>query len=120
MRAKNKLVCGIGINDADYEAAKQRCPFYIKWKSMLERVYTGPHMQQLADSSRSNTSSEEPPAAAAAAAADPAGVRQLLLGCAELLRPAANCAVEWRCAALALMSSAVERFIDSCPGEILA
>ena len=40
MRAKNKLVCGIGINDADYEAAKQRCPFYIKWKSMLERVYT--------------------------------------------------------------------------------
>jgi hypothetical protein len=52
-----------------------------------------------------------------AAAADPAGVRQLLLGCAELLRPAANCSVEWRCAALALMSEAVECFMDSCPGN---
>jgi hypothetical protein len=53
----------------------------------------------------------------AAEAADPAGVRQLLLGCAELLRPAANASVEWRCAALGLMSNAVGNFMDSCPGE---
>ena len=39
MRARNKLVCGVGVNDADYECVKTKCPFYIKWKSMLERVY---------------------------------------------------------------------------------
>lgn len=40
MRAKNKLVCGVGINDADYEVVKLKCPLYIKWKSMLERVFS--------------------------------------------------------------------------------
>jgi len=39
MKAKNSLVCGVGLNDADYECAKIKCKFYIKWKSMLERVY---------------------------------------------------------------------------------
>ena len=49
------LVWGVGINDADYkvkiqdswyENGKQKfklvwvCPFYSKWKSMLERVYS--------------------------------------------------------------------------------
>lgn len=46
MQKKNKLVCGVGINDADYVVAltangKQvRCPFYSAWKSMLERCYS--------------------------------------------------------------------------------
>jgi hypothetical protein len=75
--------------------------------TLLDHIYT----QRSTDSSSSQD--------AAAAAADPAGVRQLLLGCAELLRPAANCSVEWRCAALALMSGAVECFMDSCPGTFL-
>jgi hypothetical protein len=39
MRSKSKLVCGVGVNDADYECVKTKCAFYIKWKSMLERVY---------------------------------------------------------------------------------
>jgi hypothetical protein len=45
MRSRNKLVCGVGINDASYEVyqkvdgIKVACPFYVKWKSMLERVY---------------------------------------------------------------------------------
>lgn len=51
--------------------------------------------------------------------ADPARVHQLLLGCAELLRPAANCSVEWRCAALELMTGAVEQFRDAFPGRLI-
>jgi hypothetical protein len=44
------------------------------------------------------------------------GVCQLLLGLSELLRPAANCSVKWRCAALAAMQSAVEDFTQGHPG----
>lgn len=55
MRKKTKLVCGVGINDADYivqvneswyENGKQRqrglwvCPFYAKWRSMIVRCYS--------------------------------------------------------------------------------
>lgn len=55
MRKKTKLVCGVGINNADYvvqineswyEDGKQRqrgvwvCPFYSKWRSMLIRCYS--------------------------------------------------------------------------------
>lgn len=49
---KVKLVCGVGINDADYPVRirshiKQdgtfldewRCPFYTKWQKMLSRCY---------------------------------------------------------------------------------
>jgi hypothetical protein len=44
---KRRLVCGVGINDADYstllgydESGKQiRCPFYIKWKGIIGRCY---------------------------------------------------------------------------------
>jgi hypothetical protein len=52
----NKLLCGVGINDADYvvksqittgyvEGKQKRkqlsiCPFYAKWKSMIERCYS--------------------------------------------------------------------------------
>lgn len=56
MRKKEKLVFGVGVNDADYqlhecititdEMGKKKpklvwiCPFYQKWKSMLRRCYS--------------------------------------------------------------------------------
>lgn len=50
MRKKTKLVCGVGINDADYKVYKYEtingkwkvvwtCPYYKRWHSMLERCY---------------------------------------------------------------------------------
>ena len=42
----NKLVCGVGINDADYEVQpvvngkRVQCPFYRTWISMLRRCYS--------------------------------------------------------------------------------
>ena len=45
MRAKNKLVCGVGINDADYEVQlivkgqKIVCQFYQIWRGALTRSY---------------------------------------------------------------------------------
>jgi len=45
MQKKNKLVCGVGINDANY-VVKPRingkmvaCPFYVAWNNMLMRCY---------------------------------------------------------------------------------
>lgn len=38
MRKRNKLVRGVGINDADYNVVG--CPFYKRWSSMLERCYS--------------------------------------------------------------------------------
>ncbi len=44
---KRKLYCGVGINDADYPVSpivngkRQYCPFYITWRNMLTRVYSG-------------------------------------------------------------------------------
>lgn len=43
-----RLVCGVGINDAPYsthfgfdENGKEiRCPYYMKWKSLLSRCYS--------------------------------------------------------------------------------
>ena len=50
MRKKNKLVYGVGINDADYTVAwyemvdgklkKKTCPFYRTWSTMLARCYS--------------------------------------------------------------------------------
>ena len=56
MRKKKKLVCGVGINDADYvvgtrevvkcegvEGKRQQlriCPFYRRWADMLKRCYS--------------------------------------------------------------------------------
>lgn len=45
---KRGLIHGVGINDADYQVLIKdkngkiifRCPFYRKWHSMLERVYS--------------------------------------------------------------------------------
>lgn len=45
VRKKNKLVFGIGVNDANYRVAwhsegkKEQCQIYTKWKSMLMRCY---------------------------------------------------------------------------------
>ena len=42
----NKLVCGVGINDADYPVSprvnskKIKCPFYRRWENMLKRCYS--------------------------------------------------------------------------------
>lgn len=41
-----RLVYGVGVNDADYmlkptvNGRRECCPFYQKWKSMLERCYS--------------------------------------------------------------------------------
>lgn len=51
MRKKNKLVFGVGVNDADYPVSTEvningkrkciwKCPFYVKWHSMLKRAYS--------------------------------------------------------------------------------
>ena len=51
LHKRNKLVCGVGINDADYNVDVKktingkrvlvwRCPFYKCWKTMLERCYS--------------------------------------------------------------------------------
>lgn len=46
MRKKNKLVCGVGINDADYVVQPEingkriTCPFYRVWQDMLKRCYS--------------------------------------------------------------------------------
>ena len=61
MRKKNKLVYGVGINDADYRVQekitvvdedgkkKQKlvwiCPFYEKWKPMLRRCYSAKYQE---------------------------------------------------------------------------
>lgn len=40
-----KLVCGVGINDADYavkpevDGKRTYCPFYVTWSNMLSRCY---------------------------------------------------------------------------------
>ena len=45
MMKKKKLVCGFGVNDADYSIAprvngkQQLCPFYTTWTNMLKRCY---------------------------------------------------------------------------------
>lgn len=56
MRKRNKLVHGVGINNADYETQKfftlegkkkliWICPFYLKWKAMLGRCYSEKYKQ---------------------------------------------------------------------------
>lgn len=44
---KPKLVCGVGVNDADYvvqpsdaDGKRRVCPYYRVWKAMLERAYS--------------------------------------------------------------------------------
>lgn len=57
MRKKNKLFCGIGVNDANYALTKRECvngkvnifwvcPFYRAWASMLKRCYSEKQLQR--------------------------------------------------------------------------
>lgn len=61
MRAKNKLVHGVGINDADYSVVKFEkvekdgafvktlswiCPFYKTWKSAFHRCYASEYLEK--------------------------------------------------------------------------
>ena len=50
-KRKDRLVCGIGVNDADYPVTRKildletgdeliwNCPFYLRWVGMLNRCY---------------------------------------------------------------------------------
>jgi hypothetical protein len=44
--SKKKLVCGVGVNDADYpinprvNGKHKMCPYYKKWSSMMQRCYS--------------------------------------------------------------------------------
>lgn len=43
-----RLVCGVGINDADYVVKPSNgksCPFYIRWVSMIKRCYRHAYQQ---------------------------------------------------------------------------
>lgn len=51
VRAKNKLVCGWGINDVDYSVTKYEtlngkekkvwvCPYYLDWVGMIQRCFS--------------------------------------------------------------------------------
>lgn len=53
---KKGLVCGVGVNDADYPTAKEgivdgkrvttwRCPYYTRWCAMLRRCYSKERLQ---------------------------------------------------------------------------
>lgn len=57
MYTRNKLVHSVGINDADYPVAKTdtadgktkqvwMCPYYNRWKSMLERCYSNSYQNK--------------------------------------------------------------------------
>ena len=57
MRNRNKLICGVGINDANYDVVKHekvdnrsktvwKCPYYKKWKGMLVRCYSKKHQEK--------------------------------------------------------------------------
>jgi len=43
---KRRLICGVGLNDADYivqpvvDGKRLCCPFYLTWKSMVSRCYS--------------------------------------------------------------------------------
>ena len=62
MNKPKKLVCGVGINDADYVVEKREtigyvngkrkqklvwiCPYYETWKSMIERCYSAKYQER--------------------------------------------------------------------------
>lgn len=53
LHTKRKLVCGVGVNDADYsvrplsgEPGRLFCPYYAKWAGMLKRCYCEKHLRK--------------------------------------------------------------------------
>ena len=53
MRKENRLIQGVGINDADYPVTRKEngkrvwiCPYYQAWKSMIERSYNDKYKQK--------------------------------------------------------------------------
>ena len=46
MKKERQLICGVGVNDADYptqptiNGKSRSCPFYQRWHSMLKRCYS--------------------------------------------------------------------------------
>ena len=61
MKKKNRLVCGVGINDANYVVRKETiilengerkrlktwiCPYYRTWINMLKRCYSAKEQQR--------------------------------------------------------------------------
>lgn len=50
--SKKSLVCGVGVNDANYkvkkiiDGVKTECPFYTRWKSMISRCYSENRMEK--------------------------------------------------------------------------
>ena len=70
MVAKNKLVCGIGINDADYKVQNMTrvngkvirlgtCPYYERWYDILRRISGKSHNKRRFDTYSNVTISEE-------------------------------------------------------------
>lgn len=85
---------------------------------LLQRVFGWRHHQQCAVSAAAEADGSGGTGSSSNSRAMAGGVRQLLVGLGELLRPAANCSVDWRCAALAAMLAAVEEFSEDNAGEI--
>lgn len=50
MSGKRSLICGFGVNDADYytqtKSPRWRCPYYQTWHSMLNRCYNEKHLRR--------------------------------------------------------------------------
>lgn len=57
MRKRNRLVCGVGINDADYTTSQRlmiggkwkttwKCPFHARWMNMLQRCYSEEYQER--------------------------------------------------------------------------
>ena len=57
MKSKNKLLLGVGINDADYSVVRYEkvggkwkvvweCPYYRRWRSMISRCYSKKYQEK--------------------------------------------------------------------------
>lgn len=88
------------------------CPQPVQRSFTRGHCIVGSQVMQLLESVYMQSTSDTGDKTTAASA-----VCKLMQGCAELLRPAANCTVEWRCAALSLMTTAVENFTAQHQGK---
>ena len=61
---KKPLICGIGINDADYQTHKtinrrlEICPFYAKWSGMINRCYNSNSLKKRSPYSKCSVSKD--------------------------------------------------------------